>query len=480
MPRKLIEITGLSAKQAGVSVLQNIDLTIQEAEQWAILGSSGSGKTSLALALIGRLFYSGQILFHTKGNIELVEQQHRFRTLSNTTDFYYQQRFQSQDAEDSLTIEEELHSYLETNKEETLQWLERLHLTSLLQEPLIQLSNGENKRLQLVKSLLHRPSILILDNPFTGLDIDGRKLLQEIINTISDKGIHVILITTPEEIPDCITHVAVLEKGQLVFSGNKEKYHQQDLNKETRHILTKEQLSKLNRRVEYSFHSMVKMVDVTIRYGEKTILDRVNWEIKSGEHWSLSGPNGAGKSTLLSLINADNPQAYANEIYLFDKRRGRGESIWDIKKNIGFVSPEMHLYFPYTSTCFEVIASGLFDTTGLFRAINDEQKEQVNQWISLLELKDISNKTLQQLSLGKQRMALLARALVKNPPLLVLDEPCQGLDHEQIVFFNSLVDQLCTSFNTTLIYVSHYREQLPECINRHLYIDEGKIVKSER
>ena len=480
MSRKLIEIIGLSAKQNGVPVLQNIDLTIQEGEQWAILGNSGSGKTSLALALIGRLFYNGQILFHTKGIIDLVEQQHRFRTLSNTTDFYYQQRFQSQDAEDSLTIEEEVQPYLEKDKEETLQLLEQLHLTPLLQEPMIQLSNGENKRLQLVKSLLHHPSILILDNPFIGLDIDGRKLLQQIINTVSANGIHVILITTPEEIPSCITHVAVLDQGRLIFSGNRPEYHQQLPVKDSRHILTKEELSTLNRRVEHSFNSMVKMVDVTIRYGEKTILDKVNWEVKNGEHWSLSGPNGAGKSTLLSLITADNPQAYANEIYLFDKRRGRGESIWDIKKNIGFVSPEMHLYFPYTSTCFEVIASGLFDTTGLFRTINDEQEEQVNQWINLLELKDIAHKTLQQLSLGKQRMALLARALVKNPPLLVLDEPCQGLDHEQMVFFNSLVDQLCTSFNTTLIYVSHYREQLPDCINKHLYIEEGRVVKGQR
>jgi len=217
-------------------------------------------------------------------------------------------------------------------------------------------------------------------------------------------------------------------------------------------------------------------VNVTIKYGEKIILQAINWEVKKGECWSISGPNGAGKSTLLSLVTADNPQAYANELYLFDQRRGSGESIWDIKRRIGFVSPELHLYFDRGTSCFDVIASGLFDTIGLFRQISTAQQEQVQAWIELLQLQALQRRPLFQLSLGQQRMVLLARALVKNPPLLILDEPCQGLDEEQISYFKLLIDQLCATFNTTLLYVSHYSKDLPSCITQSVVLESGKMI----
>jgi molybdate transport system ATP-binding protein len=215
------------------------------------------------------------------------------------------------------------------------------------------------------------------------------------------------------------------------------------------------------------------MVNTTVRYGDTTILDGINWEVKKGEKWNVSGPNGAGKSTILSLITADNPQAYANEIWLFDKRRGSGESIWDIKKKIGFVSPELHQYFDFSASSFEVIASGLFDTIGLFRGLTVEQEESVLLWMPLLGLSELRTKRLSQLSTGQQRMVLLARALIKNPPVLILDEPCQGLDDEQAGYFKNLIDRLCGAFNTTLIYVSHYRQELPDCINKFLQLKNG-------
>jgi molybdate transport system ATP-binding protein len=216
-------------------------------------------------------------------------------------------------------------------------------------------------------------------------------------------------------------------------------------------------------------------VNVTIRYGDKTILDHINWEVKKGERWSVSGPNGAGKSTLLSLITADNPQAYANELYLFDQRRGSGESIWDIKRRIGFVSPELHVYFDRGTSCFDVIASGLFDTIGLFRQLSSSQQEQVQAWIQLLQLQSLQRKPLFQLSLGQQRMVLLARALVKNPPLLILDEPCQGLDSAQINYFKQLINRLC-AIGATLVYVSHNVNDILECITNIARLENGRLV----
>ncbi|HWB93682.1 MAG TPA: ATP-binding cassette domain-containing protein, partial [Puia sp.] len=169
-------------------------------------------------------------------------------------------------------------------------------------------------------------------------------------------------------------------------------------------------------------------------------------------------------------------QAYANEIWLFDRRRGTGESIWDIKKKIGFVSPELHLYFDTAATSYEVIASGLFDTIGLFRQLNEEQHAAVQLWMQLLSLQDLRNRRLIQLSTGQQRMILLARALIKNPPMLILDEPCQGLDDEQTAYFRELITILCETFGTTLIYVSHYQQELPACIDHWLRLEKGTIV----
>jgi len=482
---QVIELKNVSVKAGGVNVLNNINLVINTGEQWAIIGNSGAGKTTLANALTGKIFYSGTITYHLHADslskIMLIEQQHRFKNLSNTSDFYYQQRFNSSDAGNSITVEEALKNFSTGNNSRTTleKWLDILHLRPLLQEPLIQLSNGENKRLQLAEALLSDPGVLIMDNPFIGLDTEGRKTLHSIIDTITKSGIHVILITTIQELPASITHIGILNSGSLA-SFTKDDYYLQvnkHGHKKDSLALQKDQLQKINKPVETDFLLAIQMKNVSVQYGEKKILDKINWQVKKSECWNISGPNGAGKSTLLSLITGDNPQAYANEIYLFDKRRGKGESIWDIKRKIGYVSPELHLFFEQHNSCFEVIASGLFDTIGLFRKVSSDQEEQVNLWIELLQLQKIKQRPLFQLSLGQQRMVLLARALVKNPPLLILDEPCQGLDEDQTEYFKNTIDQLCGYFNTTLLYVSHYLKDIPSCVTNYLKLENGRQVK---
>ncbi|WP_439580986.1 ABC transporter ATP-binding protein [Dyadobacter bucti] len=200
--------------------------------------------------------------------------------------------------------------------------------------------------------------------------------------------------------------------------------------------------------------------------------------MRRGEKWALSGANGSGKSTLLSIITADNPQRFANDFELFDQKRGGvGASIWDIKQKIGHVSPELHLYFPRNTTVFKTIASGFFDATGVFfKKLSDTQIERVHEVAELLHVHDLIEKDFSQLSKGQQRMVLLARALVKNPPLLILDEPCQGLDTEAIEYFKSVVDAICDTPERTLIYVSHYPEEIPGCVTKTLRLSKGKVM----
>jgi len=515
MVEEYLRLERVSVVIGGRQLLDNLDLTINRGEQWVISGPSGSGKTVLAQTLAGRHYHTGKIEYGLaagasgkdsgqveaggagggreekgahSGRVVLVEQQHRFKNRPGATDLYYQQRFNSSDADQTITVEQELREYTVMEGPAAAAWLDNLHIRPLLARPLIQLSNGENKRVQLAIALLEEPELLILDNPFLGLDTAGRKLLHQIINELAAKGIQVILLMTGmQELPTAITHVARLENGRWLFRGRKEEWHPEEalglgIRLDPAALAELKALREAGTAINGEngtagdYPIAIRMVDVTVKYGEKTLLKAINWEVKKGERWNVSGPNGAGKSTLLSLITADNPQAYANEIWLFGRRRGSGETIWEIKKRIGFVSPELHLYFDYSANCFGVIASGLFDTIGLFRPLTKEQEANVLLWMKLLSLTELRSKRLAELSTGQQRMVLLARALIKNPPMLILDEPCQGLDDEQTAYFREFINLLCEAFGTTLIYVSHYRQEIPACVNLYLKLDNGERV----
>ena len=482
---EVVVARNITTTAGGRPLFRNLSFTICEGEQWLITGASGTGKSTLLKLLAGQQFYRGTLLINgqeiKQGEVMLVEQQHHFKNLSNGANFYYQQRFNSSDAEDAITVSEDL-AYHSNGSPAAVKEMDTLidifQLRPLLEERLIQLSNGENKRLQIAKALLDKPRLLLLDNPFIGLDTNARKLLEDLLKEVTAKGLQVIIVSSLVNMPSFITHVLTLQdEGQFNIRTAPEVAAGERKPAPGKLSFNRELFDALIRSGEHTeFDLAVKMENVHIEYHGRAILDAVNWTVRRGECWSLSGPNGAGKSTLLSLITADNPQAYANNIYLFDRKRGTGETIWEIKKKIGYVSPELHLHFDQSNNSFEVIASGLFDTIGLFRQLNDDQVEIVNNWMELLHLQSLRKKYMSQLSGSEQRMVLLARALVKNPPMLVLDEPGQGLDETQVEAFRQLVNEICTRGNKTLIYVSHYTHEIPDCVDKFLRLEKGRVV----
>jgi molybdate transport system ATP-binding protein len=444
LEKPVAKIAAVSVSLGAQSVVSDISFQILPGQLTAIEGPMGSGKTSLAKALAGRLFRTGEVWFESRNPakrayVMLVEQQHQFKNRSNLSDFYLQQRFNSSDCEDAYTVEEELKDL------EIGEWVSLFELDGLLKRPMIQLSNGENKRLQIVKSLAYQPDWLILDNPYVGLDVNGREILTKGLLSLQAKGIHFMLISSPGDVPDYINQIIELPDSQAEVSKPAPFLRPLDI-----------------------FDVAVKMEKVQINYGTKTILQDFSWEVKRGERWAIKGPNGAGKSTLISLITADNPQAYSQNITLFDRKRGSGESIWDIKKKIGYVSPELHLYFKEGGTCFSVVASGLFDTQGLFKRLSVEQKAQVTHWMQVMGIAHLAERSFMQISGGEQRMVLITRALVKNPELLILDEPCQGLDRIQTERLKTVLDYLAANSEMTLLYVSHYDRDIPSCVNQNL------------
>lgn len=482
MLKPFVYIQNLNLSYRNKAVLKDLYWEVNVCQNWVLWGESGSGKTSLAKAIAGLIPSQGSIEINydvqskLPAEVLFVESWYQFKNLEGVANFYYQQRYTSLQANDTLTVHAELVAY---GKEKGLHFdlvepiLEALGFATFASSQLIELSSGEHKKLQLVKALWLKPQLLIIDQPYTGLDKASRKNLNTLLNQITAEGVQLILICNDLEFPESIDSFAEIIDGQIVTSFSREIG---DLPPE---IHKRKIPAFLKESPIYSSTDMVKMVDVNISYGEKQVLKNINWEVKAGEKWLLQGPNGSGKSTLLSLINGDHPQSYANELYLFGNRRGTGESIWDIKQHIGLISPEFHWYFDATSTVWKCIASGFYDTVGLFQQLPYTKRAQVDELIEYFGLAENKNELLTALPLGKQRLVLLARTIIKNPELLILDEPCQGLDQQQTRYFNQLVDELCSN-GMTLIYVGHFESQLPTCIEKRILLEKGevKVVES--
>ncbi|MDQ0969891.1 molybdate transport system ATP-binding protein [Flavobacterium sp. W4I14] len=482
MLKPFVYIQNLNLSYRNKAVLKDLYWEVNVCQNWVLWGESGSGKTSLAKAIAGLIPSQGSIEINYDAQSKLpaevlfVESWYQFKNLEGVANFYYQQRYTSLQANDTLTVHAELVAY---GKEKGLHFdlvepiLEALGFATFASSQLIELSSGEHKKLQLVKALWLKPQLLIIDQPYTGLDKASRKNLNTLLDQATAEGVQLILICNDLEFPESIDSFAEIIDGQIATSFSREIG---DLPPE---IHKRKIPAFLKESPMYSSTDMVTMVDVNISYGEKQVLKNINWEVKAGEKWLLQGPNGSGKSTLLSLINGDHPQSYANELYLFGNRRGSGESIWDIKQHIGLISPEFHWYFDATSTVWKCVASGFYDTVGLFQQLPYSKRAQVDELIEYFGLTDNKNELLTALPLGKQRLVLLARTIIKNPELLILDEPCQGLDQQQTKHFNQLVDELCSN-GMTLIYVGHFESQLPTCIEKRILLEKGevKVVES--
>ena len=342
---------------------------------------------------------------------------------------------------------------------------------------IITLSSGELRKFQLIKTLQHNPKTLILDNPFIGLDAETRQQLRELLLRIAtEQQIDLYLVLSKsDDIPNYVERIIDMDQQgrELLlvdYLSHRAPFPTRVLTEE----LEQEILGLPLTAYRLQEDEVIRMTNVSIRYGERTILKDLNWTVRRGERWALSGQNGAGKSTLLSLVCADNPQGYACDIRLFGHQRGeQGVSIWDIKRRIGYVSPELARSYHRDISALHIVASGLKDTVGLYVRANEEEKQQCRWWMRIFGIEQLSDRSFFTLSSGEQRLVLLARAFVKDPDLLILDEPLHGLDNINRQLVKDVIMAYFQRPDKTLIMVTHYAEELPPCITHHLELKKN-------
>lgn len=359
----------------------------------------------------------------------------------------------------------------------------RLNLENALSKKINYLSSGEMRKLLVANILSESPEVIILDNPYIGLDAPSRNEFNAIIKEVVKSNVSIImLIADPEEIPD-YTDALIWIKNRNIEGI----YGVENLQGKIKEISEDQTLKqKLNipftRHVEKRFENHDVSFEIHnghIKYGDKTILENFSWRVKRGECWALNGPNGSGKSLLLSIVCGDHPQAYANDITIFDRKRGSGESIWDIKDSVGYLSPEIQLYFKSSSTVREIVAKGKRNMLNRASKATEEELFEAGQWLDFMGISHLKDRNFKELSNGEKQLVQLASIMIKRPKLMILDEPFHGLDNLNKSRIKNAINQITENNHTTLIFVTHSPAETPECVSMIKSID-GKELPVKR
>lgn len=465
-------------RREGPSFRHPVTWKIKSGENWAVIGPNGAGKTLLTDMLHGRLaLKSGKLRIETDDpgdisqlSVHKLVKYVAFRdiySLADCSNMYYQQRWNATDAEQAPPAGSLLGGF---PREKAERYAALFGIGELLDKRIISLSSGELRKFLITRTLMEEPRVLILDNPYIGLDDRSRDVLNGMLaRTARLKGLQTVLVlSNPRDLPDWVDRVLPVRDRECLPPLDAAAFRRDtDLRRSLFPTAAAGDI-RLPEAVRPGVpHEVtVRFEKVNVRYGDRAILRDVSWKVRSGEKWALLGENGSGKSTLLSLVCGDNPQAYANDITLFDRRRGTGESIWQIKERIGYLSPEMHTFYRADLPCADIVASGFFDSVGLYRPRTDAQRETALRWLELLQAGHLAERPFLQVSFGEQRLVLLARAFVKNPELLILDEPFHGLDAGRKGLVREVIEAYCRQEGRTLILVSHYTDEIPPCVDR--------------
>lgn len=462
----LLEVASRSLQYIGRSIATPTPFAIRRGATHIIVGENGSGKSTLARILesgwnIGLNRIVGDRRQLAIRSIEFAD----IHSLTGCADSYYQQRFEATMSDGIPTIREIIGDKFPPGRWNEL--CQKLSISGILDKRVNCLSSGELRKFLIINLFAETPDILIVDNPYIGLDTASRGLLNTLLADIAAQGTAVVLLVcNTADIPPFAHYLLPMKRMEVLpmMPATPGNIASLDAIFETKGDLSLMPDVALREPIDFETAFALRHCDV--KYGSTVILRDVSWTVRAGERWALLGANGSGKSTLLSLVYADNPQGYRNDITIFDRRRGTGESIWEIKRRIGYISPEMHLYFGGGATALAVVASGLHDNLGCFRRIDEAMRSLTMQWLEALGIAHLAGRTMSTLSSGEQRLALIARTLIKNAPLLILDEPLHGLDERQKSLVAAMIAQILSQQGRTLVYVTHYEHEIPSLVTR--------------
>lgn len=505
-----IEIRNCRIEDSRRRRIEDFSWRMREGESWLVTGPNGGGKADFVAALSGGMRIlpnSDRSVFINdfSGKTEVVSLEVAARLIERERELdesdYMDRLDEGRSARrflcEVLGGPDERHRHIPlppiASRLETLPEVRLCGIEKILDRGLRLLSTGEIRRTLLCRALLSRSEFLILSDPFAGLDAQSRGILTEFFQKIAGKtdSAKRILLSMERyaDIPKTVTNVLEFSENRVSFCGTKDEYEKileerkisslesgiyeraefsknlEEIRKSTSVLLNDSHSNNNLSNIPIPKKSLIRMQNVNVGWGENRVIRDFCWEVKEGEHWLIRGPNGSGKTTILELITGDNKQVFSNDVWLFGRKRGTGESIWDIKKNLGIVSYRLHVeYRMVAGTDLEgVIVSGFRDTIGLYENRTEIEVQAARKWLRLAGFEGRESESFGNLSYGEQRAVLILRAAAKCPPLLILDEPCHGLDENFREKILNLLEEIAETGTTTLLHVTHDPTEVLEC-----------------
>ena len=439
---------------------------VADNETWCILGRNGAGKQYLDQLL------TGELTSYTVNKLEIPKPDNVAMVSFETQQAIYEHELKMDDSDytDCKDIGTQVKSFLPQDKL-TDPLIATFDLSDKLESGYRQLSTGEGRKLLILQAILDGIELLVCDNPFDSLDEHSCLALSNVLSLLPSKNINVLLmLSNRQDIPVWCDNIAFIERGEFDVIGklNNEATKRQLDALLAPKLMTIEWPEAINSLCDYQHPYLVKLNKGRVHYGGKNIFEDLNVTIKPLQHTLITGDNGSGKSTLMQLITGDCTQCYSNDIKVLGYQRGTGESIWQLKQHMGIVSSELHRQYRVNGELLTIVLSGFFDSIGLYQQPESYQIETARQWLNMVGLLQYQHTLFKDLSYGEQRLVLIARALVKSPYLLILDEPTQGLDelnrHRVLNFLEYLSEQK----HSTMLLVSHRKDEHLSIFKQHI------------
>jgi molybdate transport system ATP-binding protein len=480
---RLITLKNINLSLNAKPVLHNISFDLLEHQCWAILGANGAGKSSFLKLVRGDLWHnpnegtrtyfltdpSRESPIGAKEQIAFVspELQDRYSKLEfwvTGIDVVRSGFLQTDFVHVSPTPEQEAR---------VQELLKNFQLEQLRDKPVLEMSKGQLRRILLARALVSNPRVLMLDECFSGVDPESKKHLMQVVNDAARAGLTVLYTThRTEERLEFTTHELKLERGRIVQEFQ---------------IIKPIKLCRTKARALTEPVPLIEVQNANVYLGnpvgsetsedgsgeptKKLILENINLTISSGEHWAIVGHNGAGKSTLSRLLLGELEPALGGTVKRFGKDR---MPIWDRQARIGLISSDTQVRHRLKATGETIVASGFFGSVGWTYPLEKDQKSRVVELLEKLEIAHLAEKSALETSHGELKKLLIARSLVTNPDIVILDEAFDYLDsHSRNLLFDLIESE---ADHTQFVTVAHRLEDIPSLTTHALKLEAGRIV----